>query len=244
MRTIKLIIEYDGTNYAGWQVQPNGLAIQQVIEEALEKMLKVPVRIYSSGRTDAGVHARGMVAAFRTERKLPLRAFAEGLNTLLPNDIAVQDASEAAADFDPRRDALAKHYRYTIYCGPRRSPLTRLYTWHLKDELDIQAMREGAALFVGEHDFARFRTSGCAAMTTVRRIDSVEICGNGDTIHIDVKGSGFLRNMVRIMAGTLVEIGRGRRNPRTVAAILAGDEGAAAGATAPSRGLCLMEVMY
>ncbi|HYS43281.1 MAG TPA: tRNA pseudouridine synthase A, partial [Geobacteraceae bacterium] len=145
MRTIKLIIEYDGTNYAGWQVQPNGLAIQQVMEEALARILGAPTRLYSSGRTDAGVHARGMVAAFRTDREMPLRAFSDGLNVLLPPDIAVKDAVEMSPEFNPRYDARGKHYRYTIYNGKRRSPLSRLYAWHLRGRLDIAVMREAAA---------------------------------------------------------------------------------------------------
>jgi tRNA pseudouridine38-40 synthase len=244
MRNIKLIIEYDGTNYVGWQVQPNGLAIQQVLEEALARMLGAPARLHSSGRTDAGVHARGMVAAFRTDRELPLSAFSDGLNTMLPPDVAVKDAAEAPPEFNPRYDALGKHYRYTIYNGQRRSPLARSYAWHLRGKLDMAAMREAAGYFVGEHDFASFRTTGCAARTTVRRIDSMAIVQSCDTIHIDVRGSGFLRNMVRIMVGTLVEVGLGKRSPNAIVAILAGDEGASAGATAPAYGLCLMEVVY
>lgn len=244
MRNIKLIIEYDGTNYAGWQVQPNGLAIQEVMEKALAQILAAPVRLHSSGRTDAGVHAKGMVATFATDREMPLRAFSDGLNALLPPDIAVKDSAEMPLEFHPRFDAKGKHYRYTIYSAPRRSPLSRLYARHLRGKLDIGAMAEAAGHFVGEHDFAAFRTSGCAAKTTVRRIDAVGLSREGDLIHVDVKGSGFLRNMVRIMVGTLVEVGQGKRSPDTVAAILAGDAGVSAGATAPPHGLCLMEVYY
>ena len=244
MHTIKLTIEYDGTSYAGWQVQPNGLAIQQVVEEALAKVLGVPTRIYSSGRTDAGVHARGMAVMFHTDRDLPLSAYSDGLNTFLPPDVAVSDAVEAAPDFNPRHDALGKHYRYTIFNGKRRSPLLRNYAWHLRGKLDCAAMTEAASSFVGEHDFAAFRTTGCAAKTTVRRIDAVEILVDGDLIRIDVRGSGFLRNMVRIMVGTLVEVGLGKRPADLIARILAGESGVAAGATAPARGLCLMEVYY
>ncbi|MCM2356761.1 MAG: tRNA pseudouridine(38-40) synthase TruA [Geobacteraceae bacterium] len=244
MRNIKLIIEYDGTSYAGWQIQPNGLTIQQVIEEALVRVLGASVRLHSSGRTDAGVHARGMVAAFRTDREIPLRAFSDGLNALLPPDIAVRDACEARSDFQPRFDAKGKHYRYTIHNGTRRSPLSRLYAWQLRGKLDIGAMREAARHFVGEHDFAAFRTTGCAARTTVRRIDAVELDRDGDLIQIEVKGSGFLRNMVRIMVGTLVEVGQGKRPADAIAVILAGANGVPAGATAPPHGLCLMEVYY
>jgi tRNA pseudouridine38-40 synthase len=244
MRNIKLIIEYDGTYYSGWQVQPNGLAIQQVMEEALAKILGTPVRLHSSGRTDAGVHARGMVAAFRTDREIPLRAFSDGFNALLPPDIAVKDAVEMTSEFNPRYDARGKHYRYSIYNGKRRSPLSRLYAWHLRGRLDIAVMREAAAHFVGEHDFAAFRTTGCAARTTVRRIDAVDVSEQGEFVQIDVIGSGFLRNMVRIMAGTLVGVGQGKLAPDVVAALLVGKGGVSAGATAPSHGLCLMEVYY
>jgi tRNA pseudouridine38-40 synthase len=244
MRTIKLTISYDGTNYAGWQVQTNGLAIQQVTEEALAKILSSPVRLYSSGRTDAGVHAEGMVAAFRTDRELPLSAFSDGLNSHLPLDITVREAEEAPSDFDPRRDAKGKHYRYTILNTHRRSPLCRLYAWHLRGALDLDAMREAARLMVGEKDFAAFRTSGCDARTTVRNIFSVEISREREIIRIDVKGSGFLRNMVRIMVGMLVEVGKGKIPLSAVPAFFNGKNGATAGMTAPAHGLCLVEVYY
>jgi tRNA pseudouridine38-40 synthase len=242
-RTIRLTIQYDGTGYVGWQVQPNGISIQQVLEEALARMLQEPVRLMSSGRTDAGVHARGMVAAFTTTRSIPLRAFSDGLNSLLPPDIAVQEAREAPAGFNPRFEAIGKHYRYTLCNAPRRSPLNRLYAWHLRAHLDLAAMVRAAALFVGEHDFASFRTAGCAAKTTVRRMDSFAVYRHGSCIIFDVKGSGFLRNMVRLMVGTLVEVGRGRMTPEDVALCLA-EPGREAGPTAPARGLCLEEVYY
>ncbi|RNC69389.1 MAG: tRNA pseudouridine(38-40) synthase TruA [Desulfuromonadales bacterium] len=244
MRTIKLIIEYDGTGYAGWQVQPNGLAIQQVMEEALAVLLKEPVRLHSSGRTDAGVHARGMVAAFTTWKSLPLRAFSDGLNALLPPDIAVRSAEEAPPGFNPRFDATEKHYRYTIYRGERRSPLQRHYSWHIRGTLDLGAMEGAARHMVGERDFASFRTTGCAARTTVRRIDAVNLSEENELLYIDVRGSGFLRNMVRIMAGTLVEVGRGKRTSESVALLFARPGEVAAGSTAPPQGLCLMDVFY
>lgn len=243
MRTVKLIVEYDGTGYAGWQVQPNGLAVQQVMEEGLARLVKHPVRLFSSGRTDAGVHARGMVAAFRTETTIPVQAFRDGLNAFLPPDIAVRHAVDVPADFDPRRDARGKHYRYTILHAACRAPLARLYAWHLRKPLDLERMGQAASLFVGEHDFAAFRTAGCAAKTTVRRIDSVEVGRDGEYIRIDVQGSGFLRNMVRIMVGTLVEVGSGRLAPERIRQCLE-EPGCSAGPTAPPHGLCLMEVYY
>ncbi|HXE97562.1 MAG TPA: tRNA pseudouridine(38-40) synthase TruA [Dongiaceae bacterium] len=243
MRTIKLTIEYDGTAYVGWQHQPNGISVQQVMEEALARIQGESVRIHSSGRTDAGVHARGMVACFRTARVLPMTAYTEGMNCTLPPDIAVISAEEVHPEFDPRRHAKGKHYRYTILTSIRRSPLARLQAWYLKEKLDIERMREGAAYFLGEHDFSAFRTSGCAARNTVKRIDSVTVSESGDLVHIDVCGSGFMRNMVRIMAGTLVQIGLGKMQPEQVGKCLT-EPGAVPGPTAPAHGLCLMEVYY
>lgn len=244
MRTIKLTISYDGTNYAGWQRQPNGLAVQQVMEEALAKILGAPAKVYSSGRTDAGVHAEGMVAAFRTAGKMPLSAFSYGLNSHLPPDIAVRAAEEALPEFDPRRDAKGKHYRYTILNTPRRLPLCRLYAWHLKSDLDLAAMQEAAGHMTGEKDFAAFRTSGCAARTTIRNVFSVDVLREGEFLRIDVKGSGFLRNMVRIMVGTLVEVGRGKIRPDAIPAMFSLENGMTAGMTAPAHGLCLVEVYF
>lgn len=244
MRTIKLTIEYDGTAYSGWQVQPNGLAVQQVMETALERLLGEAVRLRSSGRTDAGVHACAMAAAFKTSKGLPMRAFVEGTNSFLPPDIAVLDAVEVHHDFKPIGEALSKHYRYTILNNPVRSPLRRLFTWHVREALDLGAMREGAAFIVGRHDFAAFRASNCAAKTTVRRIYSIEISQRDDLICIDVVGEGFLKNMVRVIAGTLVDIGRGRFAPEHLAWLLLNPDRKKAGVTAPASGLCLIKVSY
>lgn len=244
MRTIKLTIEYEGTNYAGWQVQPNGLAVQQVVEDALARLTGDRVRVSSSGRTDSGVHALGMVACFRTEKSLPLRAFSDGLNSILPPDIAIREAEEAPAAFNPRRDAKAKLYRYTILNTSRRSPLNRLFAWRLGGELDMPSMVEAAGHFIGENDFGAFRAANCAARTTVRRIDSMDISREGDIITIDVVGSGFLKNMVRIMVGTLVEIGRGKLGPEIVPRLLESGDRRLAGVTAPPQGLCLVQVFY
>jgi tRNA pseudouridine38-40 synthase len=244
MRNIKLIIEYDGTAYSGWQVQPNGITIQEIMEGALLRMLGEPARLRSSGRTDAGVHARGMVACFNTEKSLPLRAFREGLNTMLPPDIAVREVCEVPLPFNPRADARAKHYRYTILLDKLRSPLARHVAWRLGGPLDLDAMRAGSALFVGEHDFAAFRASNCVAKTTVRRINALEVVQEGPLVHLDVNGTGFLKNMVRVIAGTLVEIGQGRRAPQDVARLLLQGDRQVSGITAPPHGLCLMQVFY
>ncbi|OHB33140.1 MAG: tRNA pseudouridine(38-40) synthase TruA [Desulfuromonadaceae bacterium GWC2_58_13] len=244
MKIIRLTIEYDGTAYVGWQIQPNGLAVQQVLEEALARVLGEPVRLASSGRTDAGVHARGMVAHFATHRDLPMSAYRDGVNRFLPQDVAVREALEAEAGFHARFSARGKWYRYSICLAPVRSPLTARTSWHLRSDLDEQAMLEAAASFVGTHDFAAFRASGCDAATTVRHIYAVDLSRQDNLLHIDVKGSGFLRNMVRVMVGTLVEIGQGKMRVADLGQLLQGGTREGAGKTAPPQGLCLMEVWY
>lgn len=244
MRTIRLLLEYDGTNFAGWQVQANGLSVQAVVEEALARVLGGKVRLVSAGRTDAGVHARGMVAHFHTETDLPLSAFREGVNRYLPGDIAVRAAEEVPDDFHARYSARGKWYRYTLYLGQMRSPLADRTSWHVRAPLDLQVMAQAARTFVGEHDFTAFRTTGCAARTTRRRIFSLDLVREGPFLFIDVKGDGFLRNMVRIMVGTLVEIGREKRPAEEVARLLRGGASLRSGPTAPPQGLCLMEVWY
>jgi len=244
MKTIRLTIEFEGTAYVGWQIQANGLAVQQAVEEALGRVLGEPVRVTSSGRTDAGVHARGMVAHFTTDRELPMSAYRDGVNRFLPSDVAVRDAAEVPSDFHARFSARGKWYRYSLCLSQVRSPLAARTSWHLRGELDEQAMNEAAAAFVGTHDFAAFRAAGCDAATTVREIFSVDLSRQGELLHIDVKGSGFLRNMVRIMVGTLVEIGQGRMGIGDLHCLLLGGAREGAGRTAPPQGLCLMEVWY
>jgi len=241
---VRLTIEFDGTAYCGWQTQSNGLAVQQVLEEALAQVQGVPVRVTASGRTDAGVHARGMVVHFHTENVLPLGAYREGVNVHLPDDIAVQSVALAPADFNALRCATGKWYRYTILQHPVRSPLASRTAWHIRAPLDLAAMQGGADHFVGFHDFARFRTTDCDAKTTRREVFAVEVVQRGELITIDVRGAGFLRHMVRIMAGTLVAIGLGKRPADDVRRLLAGEPGLAAGPNAPPQGLCLMEVYY
>ncbi|HXE97290.1 MAG TPA: tRNA pseudouridine(38-40) synthase TruA [Dongiaceae bacterium] len=244
MPTILVTIAYDGTNYSGWQVQPNGLAVQQVVENALEQLLEERVQVRSSGRTDAGVHARAMAASFSTSRDLPLRAFVEGANRFLPADVAIQSARIVPEGFKPITMAHAKQYRYTIINSSVRSPLDRQYSWQVREPLDLDAMEAAAGRFVGRHDFAAFRASNCVAKTTVRRIDSVRITCQGARITIDVTGGGFLKNMVRVMVGTLVDIGKGRFVPSDIDRLLEGGDRRKAGSTAPACGLCLMQVVY
>lgn len=244
MARIKLTIEYDGTDFVGWQVQPNGVSIQQRVELALEQLLEEKVRVHSSGRTDAGVHALGMVCHFDTGRELPLSAWREGVNRFLPVTIAVRQAEEVGDDFHARFSAKGKRYRYSLLRNEVRSPLQRRTSWQIRQKLDLESMREAARLFVGEHDFAAFRTSGCAAVTTQRKIFSVDLIEEGDLLHIDVSGTGFLKNMVRMMVGTLVEIGRGKRPVDDVEKLLDCSSEVGPALTAPAQGLCLMEVDY
>lgn len=244
MRSILLILEYDGTAYSGWQRQPNGLAVQQVIEGALEQLTGVRPEVRSSGRTDAGVHAMAMPAVFKTASAIPLKGFVDGTNRFLPPDIAVLSAREVPGGFRPIGDALAKQYRYTVLNTPVRSPLRRFQSWHVRDALNLDAMRAAAALFIGTHDFAAFRASNCTAKTTLRRIDSVEIGHSGECITIDVVGGGFMKNMVRVMAGTLVDVGRGRFAPDHICSLLLNGDRKQAGVTAPACGLCLRGVRY
>ena len=244
MRIVKLTIEYDGTAYVGWQVQPNGPSIQTALESALQQVVGHPVSVVSSGRTDAGVHARGMVAHFEAPGSLPLSAFREGVNRHLPTDIAVVDAAEAPEGFHARFSAKAKRYRYSILTADIRSPLRCRYSWHLRRELNVEVMRQAALALVGEHDFAAFRSSGCDAQTTVREIYGISIRRHGRTIHVDIVGSGFLRNMVRVIVGTLIEIGMAKRPITSIGALLQSGCRDHSGITAPPQGLCLLQVWY
>lgn len=244
MRHIRLVIEYDGTALHGWQRQTNGPTVQQHLEDALAQLCAHEVTVTGASRTDAGVHARGQVASFRTERAIPLHGIRRGLNSLLPETIAVREADEVDDAFHPRFSATGKHYRYTLLCARDRSPRWRDRAWHHPESLDRAAMRAGALWLIGEHDFAAFRAAGCTAKTTVRRIDAIDLADDGDHLVIDVRGNAFLRNMVRIVVGTLTEVGTGRRPPGQVAEILGSKDRTKAGITAPARGLELVEVRY
>ena len=245
MRHIRLVVEYDGTQLCGWQRQANGPTVQGHLEEALGKLLAHEAAVTGASRTDAGVHARGQVASFRTARTIPLHGIRRGLNSLLPRQIAVRDAAEVPDDFHPRFSATGKHYRYTILARPDRSPRWRDRAWHHPEPLSIEAMAAAAASLLGEHDFAAFRAAGCTAATTTRRLDAIELSApDPERLVLDVRGNAFLRNMVRILVGTLAEVGAGRRHPGQVAEILASRDRTRAGITAPPHGLELMEVRY
>ena len=245
MRHIRLVVEYDGTALCGWQRQSNGPTVQAHLEDALAKLLQHEVTLRGASRTDAGVHARGQVACFRTERTIPLHGIRRAVNAMLPDSIAIIDATEVSADFHPRFWAIGKHYRYTIWIRADRSPLWRDRAWHQCDPLDIEAMRAAATSLCGTHDFAAFRAAGCAAKTTTRRIDTITISApEPERIVIDVEGTAFLRNMVRILVGTLVEVGTRQRPIAQVAEILASKDRTLAGVTAPAHGLELIAVRY
>jgi tRNA pseudouridine38-40 synthase len=240
VRHIRLVVEYDGTQLCGWQRQANGPTVQGHLEEALGKLLAHEAAVTGASRTDAGVHAR-----FRTARTIPLHGIRRGLNSLLPRQIAVRDAAEVPDDFHPRFSATGKHYRYTILARPDRSPRWRDRAWHHPEPLSIEAMAAAAASLLGEHDFAAFRAAGCTAATTTRRLDAIELSApDPERLVLDVRGNAFLRNMVRILVGTLAEVGAGRRHPGQVAEILASRDRTRAGITAPPHGLELMEVRY
>jgi len=244
-RNIKLTVEYDGTGLAGWQRQDNGPTVQEHLETALAEMTRTAVAVIGASRTDAGVHATGAVCNFHTEADIPLHGFRRGLNALLPPAIAVVSADEVPDDFHARFSARGKHYRYTVLARPDRSPLQRDRAWYRSRPIDEAAMRAAAAHLVGEHDFEAFRAAGCSAAHAVRRIARIDVARQGpDRVEIDVLGNAFLRNMVRIVAGTLVEVGEGRRQAAEIPEILASRDRERAGQTAPAHGLCLVEVFY
>jgi len=244
VRNIRLTLEYDGTGYAGWQVQDNGPTIQGELEAALAALLKAPTRVTGSGRTDAGVHALGQVANFRTEARIPLRGVVHGLNGLLPRDISVRRAEEVPLKFDARRSAKEKRYQYFLHLAPTPSAFARRTSWRVFPPPDLEAMVRAAAHLVGTHDFGAFRAAGCDAPHAVREIREVVVSRRGEFAEIAVRGTAFLRHMVRIIVGTLVEVGQARRDPDSLPALLESGDRGAAGITAPPQGLFLAEVRY
>jgi len=244
MRNLRLDIEYDGTNYHGWQVQKNAPSVAGAIEQALEQVLQHPVRLNGSGRTDAGVHALGQVANFLTEHTIPEENLQRALNSLLPRDIVIRRVVEASPGFDARRDAVLRCYRYQCFLGEHPSALYRHLTLYVRRPLDIEAMRRAAKYFVGTYDFSALRSAHCDAKGPVRTVTACEVLDERPFLYIDVKAHAFLRSQVRIMAGTLLEVGQGRRPPDDIPAILASKDRKRAGPTLPAKGLILMEVRY
>jgi tRNA pseudouridine38-40 synthase len=241
----RLTIEYDGANYAGWQLQAGQDSIQARIEAALAQLFGEPIRVRGAGRTDAGVHAWGQVAAFRAPRDFDCTDLRRALNAILPPDIAIREAAATNVDFDPRRAAIARIYEYRILNCATRSALEYRHAWLVREPLDLAAMNRAAKRLVGEHDFAAFRTLGSDERTTIRRVDASEWRPAGsDRLIYRVEATAFLRHMVRTMVALMVEVGRGKIPPEVVTAILESRDRAQAPGAAPAHGLFLIEVRY
>jgi tRNA pseudouridine38-40 synthase len=237
-----MVVEYDGTEYFGWQIQPDRPTIQGSLEKALATILGEKVRLDGAGRTDAGVHARGQVAAFSTERSVDVKSLHHGVNALCGRGIVVRELGAVADDFDPRREARSRSYEYRIHNAPWPSPFNSRYSWHVHRTLDHAAMRRAAAWLVGEHDFSSFQAADCDAENPVRRVLESEIESAGGEIVYRVRATAFLRHMVRNIVGTLVEVGRGERAAESLPDLLDRRDRTLAGSTAPPHGLCLVSV--
>lgn len=244
MRRIRLTLQYDGARYRGWQVQPEGPTVQGTMEAALGVISGAPVRVHGAGRTDAGVHAAAQVAHFDTALDHADGVWVRALNAHLPRDVVVAAAREVADAFHARHSALSKHYRYRILNRPVRCPFRRGVCWFVPPPLDVDLMARAAGNLVGTHDFTSFRASGCGARSPVRRLERAAVAREGDEVVIDLVGSGFLKQMARNVAGSLVEVGRGRRPPAWTADVLAARDRRLAGETAPAWGLILVSVSY
>jgi tRNA pseudouridine38-40 synthase len=246
MKNIKLVLEYDGTNYHGWQAQTGTgrQTIQETLEQAIKSIANEECTTYSSGRTDAGVHALGHVANFHTNSSVPAHAWAPALNHLLPPDIRILASGEVPADFHARYSAKGKLYLYRILNRPAPSALYRNYSWHIHSPLKPKIMREAAACLIGKHDFSAFRSAGCSAQSPVRTLKRLDIRKRGDFLEFWLEADAFLQYMVRNVTGTLVEVGQGRFSPADMASILASCNRSRAGRTAPPQGLYLYEVFY
>ena len=241
---VKMIVAYDGTNYCGWQIQPNGITIEQVLNEHLSRLLKEDIKVTGASRTDAGVHSLGNVCMFDTNTRMPAEKISYALNQKLPEDIVVVDSCEVSDDFHPRFSKSRKTYEYRITCGQFPIPTKRLYSCFTDYRLDVERMRAAAAYLVGEHDFKSFCAAAAVVESTVRTIYGITVEEQQGDIVIRVCGGGFLYNMVRIIAGTLMEVGRGHREPEQVAEILERRDRAAAGMTAPACGLMLVKYEF
>lgn len=241
---VALLIEYDGTNYCGWQIQRNGVSVQQKLEEALQEALGVKTPVHGSGRTDAGVHALGQVAHFDADTDIPADKFFYVLNTLLPDDIRIKRSYETTDDFHARFGAKGKRYRYVIHNARAKGAVNRLYSMFVPVPLNVQRMQEAAKYIEGTHDFTAFCAAGTDIKGTVRTVDKVQLTRDGEYIYVDVTGSGFLYNMVRIITGTLIAVGKGKMEPKQVKEAIDQKDRKLAGATAQAQGLFLMEVYY
>lgn len=254
MRTIKLTIEYDGTNYCGWQTQINGISIQETVKKALQKMTGETASLMGASRTDAGVHALGQAAHFRTSTPIPCDGFLRGLNSMLPRDIRIVRAEDMHKEFQALRDAKGKHYRYIIDTGKVESALYHNHVWRVHAPIDLRRMKRAARFLIGKHDFSAFKAAGTQVRDAVRTIHTIEIKRVRRSspgvpcpvtgIAIDVTGSGFVRHMIRNIAGWLVEVGTGRISLDDAKRVFKCKKRTEAGVCAPASGLYLMEVYY
>lgn len=245
MRRIRIVVAYDGTDYCGWQIQPNGITIEEILNREISKVTGEEIRIIGASRTDSGVHAMGNVAVFDTESTIPPERMAYALNRRLPEDIIVVSSDEVSPDWHPRyKVTVSKTYEYHIYNAPMPNPLKRRYSAFVSFSLDVEKMREGADYLKGEHDFVSFCNVRTNVEDTVRTIENIRIFEQDSEIIIRITGNGFLYNMVRIIAGTLIRVGRGFYAPEKVKEILEAKERTEAGVTAPACGLVLVNIEY
>ena len=241
---LKIVVEYDGTNYSGWQLQADDDSIQNRIETALARIFGEKVRVYGAGRTDAGVHAVGQVAAFDLPRPFAPEELKRALNALLPRDIVIKDVAEVAATFDPRRDAKARVYEYRVLNGSSQSAFEYRYSWHIPDALDLSQMQSAARVFLGTHDFAAFRSLGTEVRSTIREVFASEWRKHDQFLIYRVEATAFLRHMVRTMVAAMVLAGRGKLDAEKIADLLRGGLREQTPAAAPPSGLFLVEVKY
>ena len=241
---VQLMVAYDGTNYHGWQLQPNGITIESVLNQALSDLLGETIAVVGASRTDAGVHSLGNAAVFDTNTRIPAEKISYALNQRLPEDIVIQESKEVAADFHPRHCNSRKTYQYKILNRQFPDPTRRRDTYFYHYDLDVEKMREAAGYLVGEHDFKSFCSIHTSVETTVRTIYAINVKKEEDVIVIRIEGNGFLYNMVRIIAGTLVEVGNGRLEPEALRQILDKKDRSAAGPTAPACGLTMVGIEF
>lgn len=241
---VMIRVAYDGTAYSGWQMQPNALTIEEVLNRAINNLFKQNIEIIGASRTDAGVHAYGNVAVFDVDTRMPAEKICYALNQRLPEDVKVVESSQVADDFHPRHCDCTKTYEYQIWNDKFENPMARLYSHFYYGELSLEAMKEACQYFLGEHDFTSFCSAGSQVQSKVRAIYSLEVVRQDKMIKIRVTGNGFLYNMVRIIAGTLIKVGQGDIKPSDISGIIDAKDRNAAGPTAPARGLALVEIKY
>ena len=245
MKRVRMVLAYDGTNYCGWQLQPNGITIEEVLNQALSELLREPVVVIGASRTDSGVHAEGAVAVFDTENRMPADKICFALNQRLPEDIRVLQSDEVPLTWHPRKQNCVKTYEYRILNRKISMPTRRLYSHFCYFDMEVEKMQQAAEYLLGEHDFKSFCTVRTQAEETVRTIYSLNVTKDADDrIHIRISGSGFLYNMVRILTGTLLEVGSGTRRPEKMKEIIAAKNRDMAGRTAPPEGLFVLHVGY